>query len=447
MRLALTYVAAFAAAVAILGVATYLVVTGIMERRTDARVEQEARDLTAIHASGGLPALTDAVRRLIRQRPYGVSGLAVLENGARIAGNLETWPAVDGWSALPDTQPDSETPTRRTFVRTLSDGITLAIAADAERIEDVKEAIFDGFVSAFGAVLVLGIAGGLGLSFIVLRRVESIRRTAQAIIAGDLSRRVPVRGTDDDFDRLSQTLNQMLDRIGELMASLRQVSANIAHDLKTPLARLRQRLEAAETLRGADDRSNLQEAITQVDEILATFAALLRIAQIEAGTRRAGFVPFDLSNTFLTVADAFTPAAEDAGQTLTAGIEPGLSIDGDRELITQMLANAVENAIRHTGAGTQIALTLRRDTHGLTGRISDNGPGVPIEDRERIFDRFHRLPQSHGVAGNGLGLSLVKAVADIHDIVIAVDDAGPGLRLTLRFPLGRTFAAGREDRS
>jgi signal transduction histidine kinase len=225
------------------------------------------------------------------------------------------------------------------------------------------------------------------------------------------------------------------------LESLREVSANIAHDLKTPLARLRQRLEAAQT-QSPDDREAVLEASTaHVDEILATFSALLRIAQIEAGTRRAGFTVVDLSDVFATVAEAFAPAAEDAGQILTASITPDLHVRGDRELLTQMLAKLVENAIRHTPAGTRIELTLGHDngtilgaiTDNILGAITDNGPGVPAEERERIFHRFHRLESSRGVAGSGLGLSLVKAVADIHGVAITAGDALPGLRVTMRF--------------
>jgi signal transduction histidine kinase len=441
MRLAATYIAAFAVAVAVLGLTAYFVTTAIMERQLDARVENEARQLAAIESKGGLAALTDAVRSRERHRPSGVRAFALAVQGTRVAGTLDAWPKRAGWSALPDSEPDSESSTLRVFVAELPAGVTLAIAADRERVEDVKEAIFDGFLSAFGAVLVLGIGGGLGLSFIVLRRVEAIRRTAQAIIDGDLSRRIPVRGTGDDFDRLSQTLNQMLDRIGELMSSLRQVSANIAHDLKTPLARLHQRLETSQAMLTGADRARLTDAIAQVDEILATFSALLRIAQIEAGTRRAGFAPVALSETFATLADAFKPAAEDAAHTLTATIEPGLMVTGDRELITQMLANVIENAIHHTPPGTRIDIALRRGADGIVGSIADNGLGVPSADRERIFDRFFRLPRSHSVPGNGLGLSLVKAVADIHGITIIATDAGPGLRLALRFPEGTAAEA------
>jgi signal transduction histidine kinase len=302
MRLAASYVAAFAAAVAVAGLVTYLVATNVMERRLDARVEQEASRLASVHAAGGVAALAETVRRHEQHLPSGVRAYAVAVHGERIAGHLDAWPSRAGWSRLPDPDPEGETATRRLFVTVFPDGATLAIAADQEQVEDAREAILNGFVAAFGTVLVLGIAGGLGLSFLVLRRVDAIRRTAQAISAGDLAQRIPVVGTDDDFDRLAQTLNQMLDRIGELMASLRQVSADIAHDLKTPLARLRRRLEAAQAEPAGPTREALDAALGEVDEILATFSALLRIAQIEAGTRRAGFAPIDLSGIFATVA-------------------------------------------------------------------------------------------------------------------------------------------------
>ena len=442
-RLAAIYVGGFAAAVAILGIAIYLVTAGLLERRLDARVEREMQQLEQNFKSGGVAGLIDAVRRHEQVQRHGVLGYAVVSAGARVAGHLRTWPTTPGWSTLPYIEADGDHRDRHVLVTDLSDTVRLAVAADQEEVEEVKATIFDGFVSAFAAVLVLGIVGGFGLSFMLLRRVEAIRRTAQAIIAGDLTQRVPVRGTGDDFDRLSQTLNQMLDRIGELMASLREVSANIAHDLKTPLARLRHRLEAAQAQPGAPDRPAIEDALAQVDEILATFSALLRIAQIEAGTRRAGFARVDLSEIFNTIADAFAPAAEDAGRTLTASIAPGLGIVGDRELLTQMLANAVDNAIRHTDRGTRIVVGLARDAQGIVGSVTDDGPGVPAEARERIFDRFHRLPQSRSVPGSGLGLSLVKAVADIHGIALAVEDAGPGLRLSMRFPADGAAAAVR----
>jgi signal transduction histidine kinase len=252
-------------------------------------------------------------------------------------------PTRAGWSEVEYAENESDSDVRRLrfLVAPLNEGIRLAIAADLEQVDEVQEAILAGFLSAFGAVVVLGTAGGIALSFALLKRVETIRRTAAAIIADDLSQRIPVSSAGDDFDRLSQTLNRMLHRVSELMESLRQVSADIAHDLKTPLARLRQRLELAQAHAQSLEEYNVtvEAAIVQVDEVLATFGALLRIAQIEAGTRRFGFREVDLSGMFANVIDAFAPAAEDAAKTFASQIAPDIHIRGDRELLTQMLAN------------------------------------------------------------------------------------------------------------
>jgi signal transduction histidine kinase len=446
-RLAAIYVAGFAASVAALGVIIYFVTANALERRLDGQVESDMRALQTEYQSAGLSRLVAAVSEHEHAHPNGALDYAVLAQGKRAAGHLSRWPTTAGWSTLPYTESDGEEGLRRFIVANLGAGVTLVVAADPEQIDAVKEAIFDSFLSAFGAVLLLGVLGGIGLSIALLRRVEAIRSTADAIIAGDLSRRIPVRGSGDDLDRLSQTLNHMLDRIRELMESLRQVSANIAHDLKTPLTRLRQRLEKAQTQPDEARKAALASGVAQVDDILATFGALLRIAQIEAGTRRAGFAPVDLSEIFITVADAFAPAAEDTGRTLTATITPSLNTVGDRELLTQMLSNLVDNAIRHTGTGAAIAIDLHPHKDGIVASVSDSGPGVPAAERERIFQRFHRLAESQPVPGSGLGLSLVKAVADIHGILLTLEDAAPGLRIKMRFPTGGNIgqAAGAAD--
>lgn len=438
-RLTAVYVSGFAASVAALGLITYFVTAATLSRQIDGRIESEMRALQVANLTGGTARLVDDVALHEHAHPNGALDFAVLENGKRIAGHLKSWPAAVGWSVLPYRELDGEVGKRRFLRADLGNEVAMVVGADPEQVDEVKTAILDGFLSAFGAVLVLGIVGGIALSLMLLRRVEAIRRTAEAIIAGDLSRRIPLRGTGDDFDRLSQTLNRMLDRVRELMDSLREVSANIAHDLKTPLARLRQRLERAESESDSARASSLQAAIIQVDDILGTFSALLRIAQIEAGTRRAGFAEVDLSDLFTTVIDAFSPAAEDSGKTLTATIAPCLlHITGDRDLLTQMLANLIDNAIRHTRPGTAIRVGLDNEKSGITGFVADNGTGVPEAERERIFLRFHRLVDSRAVPGSGLGLSLVKAVADLHGITLLVEDARPGLRICLRFP-------GREE--
>jgi signal transduction histidine kinase len=263
--------------------------------------------------------------------------------------------------------------------------------------------------------------------------VDAISRTAEAIIEGDLTQRIPLQGTKDDLDRLAETLNRMLDRTNKLLESVRQASNNIAHDLRTPLSRLGQRLEEARmrSLSPEDHRRALDAAKTEVDALLDTFAALLRIAEVEAGAQRAAFHPVDLSAVVLTVTEAFTPSAEEAGYTLTAAVAHGIVVYGDRELLTQMLVNLVENALRHTPPGTHVRLSLRDGSGRVMLTVEDNGPGVPETERELILRRFHRLDQSRSTPGSGLGLSLVVAVAELHRGELHLADAGPGLRVSV----------------
>jgi signal transduction histidine kinase len=257
---------------------------------------------------------------------------------------------------------------------------------------------------------------------------------AEAIIDGDLTRRIPVRGSDDDLDRLAMTFNRMLDRIGGLMDSLRQVSNDIAHDLRTPLTRLRQRLEANRALESPDEHAAaIGGALRDVDAILDSFAALLRIAQVEGGARRAAFRPIDVTALARTVVEAFAPSAEDDGQTLRAEGETPLVVEGDSELLTQMLANLVENALRHAGPDAQIRVSTAADGADVRLSVSDNGPGVPEGERQRVFDRFYRLERSRSTEGSGLGLALVAAVARLHGAEIELGDARPGLDVRITF--------------
>ncbi len=281
--------------------------------------------------------------------------------------------------------------------------------------------------------LLLGAAGGIWLSQVFLYRVDAISRTAEAIIDGDLTQRVPLRGTGDDLDRLAETLNRMLDRMDRLLESVRQASNNIAHDLRTPLTRLGQRLEEARTqVRSADGQQRaLDAAKAEVDALLGTFAALLRIAEVEAGAQRAAFRRVDLSAVVATVAEAFAPSAEEAGYTLVAEVAPGIAVHGDRELLTQALVNLVENALRHTPPGTQVRLLLRAQAGRAVMAVEDNGPGIPEAERDQVLRRFYRLDHSRSTPGSGLGLSLVAAVAELHGAELRLEDAKPGLRVVI----------------
>jgi signal transduction histidine kinase len=242
-----------------------------------------------------------------------------------------------------------------------------------------------------------------------------------------------VRGSDDDLDRLALTFNRMLDRISALMESLKQVSNDIAHDMRTPLTRLRQKLEAGLAEPRAQDEP-LEGVLSDLDSILDTFAALLRIAQIESGARRAAFRPCELAALALTVTEAFAPSAEDQHQSLTLSVEVSAVVDGDTELLTQMLVNLVENALRHAGPSARIVVKVAGAGRGAVLSVADDGPGVPEAERERLFDRFYRLERSRSTPGSGLGLALVAAVAKLHGAEVALASRDPGLEVRVSFP-------------
>jgi len=248
---------------------------------------------------------------------------------------------------------------------------------------------------------------------------------------------VPARGTGDDLDRLAGTLNRMLDRIGALMDSLRQVSSDVAHDLRTPLSRLYQRLEDARmhALSVPEYEAAVEGAVHEAEGLLDTFSALLRIAQVEGASPRAGFRDVDLSAIAEAVADAYLLDAEDAGHRLTAAVAPGIVVRGDQELLTQAAANLVENALRHTLPGARISLRLSGDAaFGACLVVEDDGPGVDPRDLPRLTHRFYRGERSRTSPGNGLGLSLVAAVTELHGATLELENAAPGLRAVLRFP-------------
>ncbi len=284
-------------------------------------------------------------------------------------------------------------------------------------------------------MVVLGIGGGFGLSHGMSRRLAAMSGTAEAIIDGDLARRIPRRGSDDDLDRLAATFNRMLDRIGLLMDSLRQVSNDVAHDLRTPLTRLRQKLEASQAMsEPAEREAALAGTLTDVDAILDTFAALLRIAQVEAGQRRHAHAPADLAMVALNVVEAFAAPAEEAGQRLTLEAAGPVVIEGDAELLTQMLVNLVENALRHAGPHAQVRVACGWRGREAALSVADDGPGVPVAEQGRIFDRFYRLEHSRSTPGNGLGLALVAAVARRHNARIDLPPTGRGLEVAVIFP-------------
>ena len=437
-RLPLLYAVLFILSAGVLFTTVYWTATAAMQNDMTAVLRSEALQLAEVHRRSGLAGLADQITRRINFRTKGpIFYLLQAPNSRVVVGNLPGMPPVNGVIDFEPKQDaaeaEAERPKLMGFGLTLPDGSFLLVAQDSTRLTDMQHAIVRAFVWASGLALLLAIAGGTLLGTNFLRRIDTITRTSRAIMEGDLSARIPVRGTHDEIDQLIVSLNAMLARIQQLMDGLRQVSSDIAHDLRTPLGRLRQQLEDARerATTTADYQAATEAAIEEADELLATFSALLRIAQVEAGAQRSAFAAFDLSGLVKSLGETYEPVAEDAGHFLDVAVQDGISFTGDRQLVAQLLTNLLENALRHTPEGTRVFLGLARTDSGVEIVVADNGPGIPDAERDKVFDRFYRLDRSRSTAGSGLGLAMVKAIAGLHGLSIRLEDAKPGLRVIL----------------
>jgi signal transduction histidine kinase len=446
-RLALLYILLVGVSVAILLGFIYWSTAGYMARQTDATIGAEIQGLAEQYRRRGLAGLSAIIAERIARDPRGASVYLLADpSGKPIIGNLDLWPPVipdaQGWVRFRARQPlgrGDETAVEhetRAKVFRLRGDLRLLVGRDVRELAAIRQLILDAI--AWGLAITVGLAllGGWLMGAGIVRRLDVVNQVSREIMQGDLSRRVPSSGTGDDFDQLAENLNRMLERIEALMQSIRQVSDNIAHDLRTPLSRLRNRLEL---LRGTDlspeASAEVEVAIADADELLSAFNALLRIARIEAGSRRAAFADLDPLTLLQDVAELYEPLASESGQGLTVegGSEAqGCRLHADRDLLFQALANLVDNAIKHSPGGGQIRLraTCTHDCVELS--VCDDGPGIPAELREKVLQRFFRIDESRAAPGHGLGLSLVQAVAQLHGAELSLEDAGPGLRVRLR---------------
>ena len=439
-QLALLYAGLFTASILVLFALTYRTAADYAAQDESDEIDVEfvaIQDEARLAGDANLPQI---IEDHLRERS-GEHAAYLLEDaqGRRLAGNIPARAATLGPQTL-KLPLDGATRELRAHGYRLANGDYVLIGQDPHALRDMKHLIARAFGVNAAVTLLLAVIGGMIISSRALRRVEALGRTTQAIVAGDLSRRLPLRGADDEIDRLSGNVNAMLDRIEDLMRSVRQVSNDVAHDLRTPLTRLRQRLEHARrrATSPAQLREVIEAAIVQVDSILETFGALLRIAQIEAGGRAAARASIDLSGMLTSVVEDFAPAAADRGQLITAAITPGLQLRGDRELLTQMMVNLLDNAIRHSRAGARIAVSATASTAALEIVVADSGPGIPAQERENVLRPFYRLESSRTTEGSGLGLSLVAVIAKQHGASLTLADNGPGLRVTIRFVRPRT---------
>ncbi len=427
-RVTLLHLLLTLAGTALVGGGAWWATVGFAARQAATEVERGMGVLLQSGALSGPRGIALSIEaRMAADRTGAEFYLLAAPDGQRIAGNLSGVPRDPGWREGTIRLPDGAEAPVLMLAAPLPGGGALVVGRDLSAIRALEQRLLSVAAWVGGAVLLLGLGGGLLIGRSVARRAAAMEAALAAVQAGDLDRRLPTGRGGDEFDRLAQRINATLDRLQGLMVALRGVTDDIAHDLRTPLTRLRARLEAATA---TPTPEGIAAAQAEADALLEIFAALLRIAQVESGTQRAGFTRVDLSAIAASVAEVYAPAAEERGQVLATDIAPGIAITGDPALLTQMLANLVENAVRHGRAGGRVVLAL--DATAIT--VTDDGPGIPAAEHERVFRRFQRLDAARATPGSGLGLPLVRAVAELHGMAIALEDAAPGLRARLALP-------------
>ncbi len=440
-RITFLYFIVFSVSLVLILSYIYIAASREFEKTSKHQIVTETALLERIFREKGLADLVATIQARSNAPATGFFLYALKDrNGTQAVGNLPTEKLRAGWNQVvikgnivdPDDRGDT---LLLMFGSRLADGTLLIVGTGLDQAEDLGDLMINSLMSSFALILPLAIGGGLLLSRATMARVTTIHRATKRIMAGDLSRRLPIHGSSDEFDQLSESVNAMLDRIGELMGSMKQVTTDIAHDLRTPLGRLRQRFETVgqAELTAGSYAEVIDKAKAETDQILRTFDALLQIGQISALDLRKRFTDVDLSELTAQLAESYQPVAAEKGQRLTAQITPGLTVRGHRELLAQLMVNLIENAINHCPAGAGISLWAGRDEENVEFILADNGPGIAPEHWKKIFQPFYRLEQSRKTPGSGLGLALVRSIATIHGISIALADNAPGLAIGLAF--------------
>ena len=448
-RLALLYAGLFCASFIALFAVVYWSADALATADRRTLVYTDIQGLADAYKQGGVDGLKEAINERIQ--PVNVSeGIYVLVDAHYnwVAGNITAWPTnaqpTDGWIRFPigmkivqrTEGPKIEEHIIEAYVSDLPSGHRVLIGRDTHTQQQFQKAISRAFLIWLAGIIGLAVIGGLIMSRSILRRIEAINQAAERIMQGEVKHRMPVRGRNDEFDRLAENLNAMLEEIDRLLGSIRAVTNNIAHDLRSPLNRLRNRLEAALADKQPEQRQEaIERAIGDADELLSTFNALLSIADAEAGTSRGNLMPVDLVALAHDVAELYEPLVEEQGLVLEKSIAGPAPVSGNRQLLFQAIGNLIDNATKYGATGGRVSLNVMpgRNGSGPEIAVADKGPGIPATERGRVLERFVRLDASRSTPGNGLGLSLVAAIARLHNAVLNLDDNQPGLKVTLRF--------------
>ncbi|RFB76321.1 sensor histidine kinase [Methylovirgula sp. 4M-Z18] len=446
-KLSLAYLVIFAIGAGLVLGSVALNLRRIFDDQVAETIDAEIKGLSEQYEIGGITGLVDVIERRLR-RPGSSLYLVRTAAGESIAGNvcdlpngLLTQPGLVVTAYQPCTG-DSTVPHHALVsVSVLPGGFRLLIGRDLGERDEIRSVIIRAQFTNFLYLLVIGTAGGLFVAWRILRRVDAMNAAARTIMMGNMSGRLPVAGSQDELDRLAENLNAMLERISELMSGLREVSDNIAHDLKTPLTRLRN--DAEQALRSAaspdEYRHSLEKIIDESDGLIRIFNALLMIARVESGASKDVMVSFDMAEVVHSVAELYEPVAEEAGARLDVDAMGPARVYGSRELIGQALVNLVENALKYglEGGGSaseplQIGMASSAETVDIW--VGDHGPGIRVDDREHVLSRFVRLESARTRPGTGLGLALTAAVAKLHNGSLRLEDNHPGLRAILSLP-------------
>lgn len=436
--LTVAFLALFLATTIAAGVITYASARAAVVQLVDRRIATISDALDDEVAPGDTATILARIDRLSRERDTGDVGLELKDAaGRRLGGNIVLGRMLPpGYSTVRHVDRIAGLSEGRALVRNLGGGLWLTTVVETEPIDDFAALRLRSYLLGFGAIVLVVLGGTALFAFLIGRRIGQLRATAEAIIDGDMRARLPVPASGGAFAAEAATFNRMLDRIAQLMDGIVGVGNDIAHDLRMPLARLRSQLAlVAGRAPTPALRDDLDAALAQCDDLLALFAATLRITEVEAGRRRAAFAPVDLGALAAEIGETVAEVARDSDHRLTCATASPLRIVGDRQLLAQALLNLLDNAIRHTPAGTPVTLSVQRV--GATAQIvvADRGPGIPAAERATALRRFGRLDPSRHTPGHGLGLPLVDAIARLHRGTLVLDDAAPGLRVTLTLPV------------